>query len=208
MLLNESYKNRLKKLAGLLTEASADAFVASDSRVPFNPDLMRQAIEQGREIGILYKGDEMKAPSGKYRLIYPVAMGTSKAGNKVIRAIHKEGQSESVANRTGIRSSEAQNVWRLFKADNIKGMWFTGNFFRGPLNQYNPNDRGMVTVDVSADLRKIEKYQNDLLLKQKEEGEKLSRLKSFKEKGERPLEQPIENPETRIGNEPENEPEN
>jgi hypothetical protein len=200
MILTESYKNRIKQLAGLITEANSDAFVASDSRVPFDLDLMRQAIEQGREVGILYKGEDMSAPSGKYRLIYPVAMGISKAGNRIIRAIHKTGQSESLAKSTGIRSAEAKNVWRLFKADNIKGMWFTGNFFRGPLNKYNPNDQGMVTVEVSTDLAEIKRFQDELFRKRKEEGRK-SKLTNFVEKGERDLEQPYQNPQTRIGGE-------
>lgn len=198
MLLSESYKNRLKELAGLIVEADNDPFVGSSSRESFNIDLMTQAILQGREVGILYKGDDMKAPSGKYRIIYPVAMGISMAGNRVVRAIHKTGQSESAAKGTGVRSAEAKNVWRLFKVDNIKGMWFTGNFFRGPLNKYNPNDRGMSTVEVSTDLSAIKKFQDEFFKKQKEEGRK-NKLTNFVEKGQRDLEQPYKNPETRIG---------
>lgn len=203
MLLSESYKNRIKKLAGIIVEEvdNNTAFALSDSRTSFNIDLMTQAIIEGREVGILYKGDEMKAPSGKYRLIYPVAMGISKAGNRVIRAIHKVGQSESKAKETGVRSAEAKNVWRLFKEDNIKGMWLTGNFFQGPLNGYSPNDKGMLTVEVSTDLSKVKKFQEDLFRKQKEEGERQSQLKRFRDSNERPLEQPIQNPETRIGTE-------
>lgn len=200
MLISESYKNRLKELAGIISEEVDvnSAFALSDSRVSFNLDLMSQAIEEGREVGILYKGDEMKAPSGKYRLIYPVAMGISKAGNRVIRAIHKHGQSESKAQETGIRSAEAKSVWRLFKENNIKGMWLTGNLFQGPLNGYNPNDKGMLTVEVSTDLNKIKNFQEELFKKQKEDGEEQDKLKRFKESGERPLEQPIQNPETRM----------
>lgn len=207
MILSESYKNRLKKLAGIIVEEvdANTAYALSDSRVAFNLDLMSKAIEEGREVGILYKGDEMKAPSGKYRLIYPVVMGVSKAGNRVIRAIHKHGQSESKAQETGIRSAEAKNVWRLFKENNIKGMWLTGNFFQGPLNGYNPNDKGMLTVEVSTDLNKIKKFQEELFKKQKEAGEEQAKLKRFKERGERPLEQPIQNPETRIGSHTEEE---
>jgi hypothetical protein len=203
MLLTESYKKRIQELAGIISEDNSTAFAASDTRIPFDLDLMTQAINQGREVGLLYKGDEMSAPSGKYRLIYPVAMGISKAGNRVVRAIHKVGQSESVAKRTGVRSAEAKNVWRLFKVDNIKGMWFTGNFFRGPLNGYNPNDKGMTTVEVATNLSKVVQFQDELFRKQKEEGEKQAQLKRFKERGERPLEQPIQNPETRISSEPE-----
>ena len=157
---------------------------------------MTQAITQGREVGILYKGDEMKAPSGKYRLIYPVAMGISRAGNRVIRAVHTIGQSESEAKSTNIRSAEAKNVWRLFKADNIRGMWFTGNFFNFNPDKYNPNDKGMNTVEVNFDLSKAKKYQDELIQKQKEEGDFKSKVRRFRESGARDLEQPYDNPET------------
>jgi hypothetical protein len=201
MLLSESFKNRLKKLAGILTEEvdNETAFALSNNRVPFSIDLMTQAIQEGREVGILYKGDSMIAGSGKYRIIYPVAMGTSKKGNKVVRAIHKQGQSEKQAKATGVRSAEVKNVWRLFKTKNIKGMWFTGNFFQGPLNGYNSNDKGMTTVEVYTDLNKIKTFQEDLLKRQQEAGEQKNIVKLFKDKNERPLEQPIENPETRVG---------
>ena len=201
MLLSESFKNRLKKLAGILTEEvdNETAFALSNNRVPFSIDLMTQAIQEGREVGILYKGDSMIAGSGKYRIIYPVAMGTSKKGNKVVRAIHKQGQSEKQAKSTGVRSAEVKNVWRLFKTKNIKGMWFTGNFFQGPFNGYNSNDKGMTTVEVYTDLNKIKTFQEDLLKRQQEAGEQKNIVKLFKDKNERPLEQPIENPETRVG---------
>tara|TARA_Y100000389_G_scaffold203252_1_gene251068 strand:- start:595 stop:1191 length:597 start_codon:yes stop_codon:yes gene_type:complete len=198
MILSESYIKRIQKLAGIVIKENLDNFTASNTRVPFNIDLMTQAILQGREVGILYKGDDMIAPSGKYRLIYPVAMGMSKAGNRVIRAIHKVGQSESESKSTNVRSAEAKNVWRLFKASNIRGMWFTGGFFDFNPNNYNPNDRGMSTVEVSFSLSKAQGYQKEFLEKQKEAGELKSKVRRFRESGARDLEQPYKNPETRI----------
>ena len=198
MTLSESYIKRVQKLAGIVVKENVDYFPASNTRVPFSIDLMTQAILQGREVGILYKGDDMKAPSGKYRLIYPVAMGMSKAGNRVIRAVHKVGQSESEAKGTSNRSAEAKNVWRLFKSNNIRGMWFTVNFFDFNPDKYNPNDRGMSTVEVSFKLPKAQLYQKEFLEKQKEAGELRSKVRRFKEAGARDLEQPYENPETRI----------
>jgi hypothetical protein len=205
MLLSESYKKRLKELAGLINEADNDPFSGSSEREVFNMDLMTQAILQGREVGILYKGDKMKAPSGKYRIIYPVAMGLSHAGNRVIRAIHKLGQSESKALETGIRSAEAKNEWRLFKADNIKGMWFTGNFFDFVPSDYNANDKGMSSVEVNFNSTKAKKYQQEFINNQKEE-ERKAKVTRFVEKNERDLEQPYKNPETRIGDNEENVP--
>lgn len=197
-MLSESYIKRSQELAGILVKESAEDFSASNTRVPFNTDLMTQAILQGREVGILYKGDDMIAPSGKYRVIYPVAMGVSKAGNRVIRAIHKVGQSESEAGRTSIRSAEAKNVWRLFKASNIRGMWFTGDFFDFNPKGYNPSDRGMSTVEVSFSLNKAQNYQKEFLEKQKESNELKSKVRRFREAGARDLEQPYKDPETRI----------
>tara|TARA_R110002153_G_scaffold160692_3_gene313015 strand:- start:505 stop:1098 length:594 start_codon:yes stop_codon:yes gene_type:complete len=197
-MLSESYIKRNKELAGILVQESAEDFSASNTRVPFSTDLMTQAILQGREVGILYKGDDMIAQSGKYRVIYPVAMGMSKAGNRVIRAVHKVGQSESEAGKTSVRSVEAKNVWRLFKASNIRGMWFTGDFFNFNPKSYNPNDRGMSTVEVSFSLTKAQKFQQEFVTKQEEANELRSKVRRFKEAGARDLEQPYKDPETRI----------
>jgi len=210
MILSEKYIHRLKKLAGILNEdtesikinepgdTSVD-FSKSDERVSFNEEMMIQAIKEGREVGILYRGDIMKARGGKYRLIYPVALGNSTAGNQVVRAIHKIGQSESEGNKIGKRSAEAKNAWRLLKTKNILGMWFTGSFFRAPISGYNPNDKGMTNVKISANFNSIIKFQDELIEKQRKEQEKESKITNFVNRGERGLEQPIENPETRIG---------
>ena len=171
MLLSESYKNRLKELAGIsiISEAADDderttAFAMSNQRIPYNKDLMIQAINEGREIGILFqsKNEKYKMPVSKYRTIYPVALGTSKAGNEVLRAVHKIGQSESAAIKSGKRSQEVKDEWRLFKISNIKSMWFTGAFFSIPPKNYNAADKGMVNVEVAADFNEIAKFQNEL----------------------------------------------
>lgn len=211
MLISENYKKRLKELSGIISEDANDDFAASDSRIPFSLDLMTQAISQGREVGILYKGDKMSAPSGKYRLIYPVAMGMSTAGNRVIRAIHKTGQSESAAKHTGVRSAEIKNVWRLFKVDNIKGMWFTGGFFNYLPNEFNPNDKGMATVEVAANLLKIKKFQADFIAQKRQDNQEIPKIKRFKDREplktqDRPIQKPIQDPETRLGQTPIDDP--
>ena len=127
MILSEAYKARLKLLAGIEVIAEANdneramAYSASDNRVPFNKDLITQAIKEGHEVGVLFQSDndKYKMPVPKYRIIYPVAMGVSKKGNLVIRAFHKMGQSEKEALRTGKRSAEIENAWRLiYEIDN------------------------------------------------------------------------------------------
>ena len=166
MFLSEQYKQRIKYLAGIISEEAFssrknDPFALSNTREPFNKDMIIKAIEEGREMGILYKSDLMPVP--KYRIVYPVAIGMSKKGNLIIRAFHKHGQSESEARRTGVRSAEVQNAWRLLKATNIKGVWLTGNLFRGPLEAYNPNDKSMVSVEIAANFNDIINYQNAIL---------------------------------------------
>ena len=113
--------------------------------------MMKQAIEQGREIGLLFKSDNDKyeMPVSKYRVVRPVAMGTSDKGNTVVRGLHVIGQSERKARETGVRSAEAEGEWRLFKAENIKGMWFTDNFFTQSPPGYNPNDKQMRSIEVA-----------------------------------------------------------
>ena len=193
MLLSESYKKRLKELAGIsvineVTDAErTSAFALSNQRIPYNKDLMIQAIKEGREMGVLFQSnnDKYKMPTSKYRIIYPVAMGLSKKGNPVIRAYHKMGQSESEAIKTGRRSAEAEGVWRLLKATNIKSMWFTGNFFKASPDGYNARDKGMTQIEIAADFAKINKFQNDLInsIKNKEErdNQRKNIVKLFKE---------------------------
>jgi hypothetical protein len=210
MILSEKYKARLKKLAGILSEETIQInkpgdttvdFSKSDERVRYNDEMMIQAIQEGREVGILYRGDKMRTRSGKYRLVYPVALGTTTAGNNAVRVIHKIGQSESEAEKTGNRSAEAKNVWRLLKTKNILGMWFTGNYFQAPLSGYNPNDKGLINIVSSANFDEIKRFQEELIKQQEKEGERTSKITRFKERGERDLEQPIQNPQTRISGE-------
>jgi hypothetical protein len=210
LILSEKYKARLKKLAGILSEETIQInkpgdttidFSKSDERVSYNEEMMIQAIQEGREVGMLYRGDKMKAKSGKYRLVYPVTLGTTTAGNKAVRVIHKVGQSESEAEKTNNRSAEAKNVWRLLKTKNILGMWFTGNYFQAPLSGYNPNDKGLINIVSSANFDNIKRFQEELISQQEMEGERTSRITRFKERGERDMEQPIQNPQTRISGE-------
>ena len=190
MILSESYKNRIKSLAGILNEISnlerAESFSKSDQRVPYNKDMMIQAIQEGREVGILFQtnNDKMKSPTSKYRIIYPVAIVVSKKGNAVIRAFHKMGQSEKEARLTGKRSAEVENTWRLMKVSNIKGMWFTGRYFRGPLESYDNHDKGMMSIEISADFSKIRKFQDQMIKKtdsqRAEDGKKKNIVNLFK----------------------------
>jgi hypothetical protein len=171
MLLSESYKNRLKELAGLISLDEAmsiadktSAMNKSSERFGFNVESMKQAIEQGREIGLNFQSnnDKYKMPTTKSRIIWPVAMGMDKNGKLVVRGYHLDGQSEKVARETGSRSAEAQDVWRLFKVSNIKSMWFTDNFFNQTLPGYKERDSAMTTMMASYNPAKAKAYQDSI----------------------------------------------
>jgi hypothetical protein len=171
MLLSETYKKRLKELAGLSSldegmdpTSKSDALNKSSERFSFNADSMKQAIEQGREIGLNFQSNNKnyKMPTTKSRIIWPVAMGTDENGNLVVRGYHLAGQSEKVARQTGVRSAEAEDVWRLFKVSNIKAMWLTDNFFSQPLPGYKEKDSAMVTMVASYSPAKARAYQDSI----------------------------------------------
>jgi len=126
--------------------------------VKFDRKKMIEAIEYGLVILISYRGEEDKWRGGRERTIQPMVMGKNKnTGNLLIRGFHLEGW--SVANH-----AETKKVWRLFKADNIITMTFTGNFFRMAPKNYVMNDRVMSeTTFARADFNVIRRNQNKLL---------------------------------------------
>lgn len=209
MLISESYKIKLQRLAGLLNEVTDQdrnaAFAKSNERVPFSKDIIVTAIKEGHELGILFKADNDKYAGkvAKYRIIYPVAMGISKKGNLVIRAFHKMGQSEIEAIRTGKRSAEVENTWRLFNAKNIKSVWSTGNFFRGPLEGYNQGgDNSMINIEIKADFPSIIKYQDDFIKKMKSKQDQDKKRKNIVQLFKQGEQQTNNQPKQNIQNNP------
>jgi hypothetical protein len=134
----------------------------SNERKPFAVDVIKQAIEGGLEIGLLFKSDneDYTMPTSKYRIIQPVALGYSKKNNMVIRGFHIIGQSEKKARETGVRSAEVENEWRMFNVKNIKGVWLTGRTFNKAPNNYNPSDKSMNGVIIAFDPNKAKILQN------------------------------------------------
>jgi len=185
--LTESYIRKIVReiiKESLILEISADeknlAYEKSNQRVPFNADLMKQAIMQGREIGLNFKSDNEKytMPTTKTRIIHPVAYGINKSGKKVVRGLHITGQSEKVALSHTPRKGSAEanvdspetggmNAWRMFKTENIKSMWFTDRFFSDDIPGYNPNDKGMSSIYVSYNPKVAKKYQDEIIVARK-----------------------------------------
>lgn len=179
MLLSETYKRRLLELAGMtpndvviVVEASEvqDPYAASHSRVKFDMNLMKQAIEGGIEVGLIFQSDndKYKMPIWKTRIIWPFAMGYDRKGQLVIRAVHVEGQSEKKALETDPRkgSAQATNEWRLFKVVNIKSMFYTGGYFQGPPSgikgAYKPDDSAMTNIIINFDPKTALEYQKNI----------------------------------------------
>lgn len=124
MKLNEALK-------GLICEiASIDGVVDS--------------IKKRQRVIIYYDGDE---PGGRgIREVEPVCLGTSKAGNKILRAWDEEG-----ASHTAYKGEQPLPGWRIFRLDKILSIKPTGEIYNTPRPGYNFNgDKSMVSVIINA----------------------------------------------------------
>ena len=98
------------------------------------------SIKNRKRCIIYYDGDE---PGGRgLREIEPVCLGTSKAGNKVLRAWDNEG-----ASHTSYLGEKPLPGWRLFRVDKILSIKPTGETFNEVRPNFNPNgDKTMSSV--------------------------------------------------------------
>ena len=84
MILSEGYKNRLLELAGLKSlatsileeaaEAIEDLYQNSDKRVKFDQNLMKQAIEGGMEIGMIFQSNISQYEPGRREPPLPILL--------------------------------------------------------------------------------------------------------------------------------------
>jgi predicted DNA-binding transcriptional regulator YafY len=97
-------------------------------------------IKNKKKCIIYYDGDE---PGGRgLREIEPVCLGTSKAGNKVLRAWDMEG-----ASHRGYLGKKPLPGWRMFRLDKILSMKPTGENFTEMKPNFNPNgDKSMTSI--------------------------------------------------------------
>ena len=91
--------------------------------IKYSDAVMIKAIKYGMMFLINYKGEEDKHFSGHERVIYPMVLGRSTQGKVLLRGWHLNGW--SVSNKRHI-----DKIWRLFRADRILSMTFTGSFYR------------------------------------------------------------------------------
>lgn len=125
--------------------------------IKYSEKILIKAIQYGMIFLISYKGAEDRLPSGHERVIYPMVIGRSSKGKILIRGWHLNGW--SVSNNRHI-----QKIWRMFRADRILSMTFTGSFYRLPPSGYNMNDKGMRGgIIARADFNVIRKNQQNLV---------------------------------------------
>lgn len=131
----------------------------SNTKKQFNDDLITLAIEYGMILEIEYTGEDDSAIKHT-RTIYPMVFGKSKKNNKLLRAWHFKGWSIS-------NGGKIEKEWRLFRADRIISITFTGAFYRLAPEGYNEtSDKAMSVIYKQADLNEIRNNQTKLISSQ------------------------------------------
>ncbi len=105
---------------------------------------VQDSIRKKIVVTIFYDGDE---PGGKgYRKVEPVCLGTSNAGNMVLRAWDIDG-----ASHTNTIGEKPLPGWRMFRLDKIFTYQPTTDNFSDIRPGYNPNgDKSMTNVILNA----------------------------------------------------------
>ena len=125
--------------------------------IKYDEKILIKAIQYGMIFLINYKGEKDKLFSGHERVIYPMVLGRSSQGKTLLRGWHLNGWSVS-------KNRHINKIWRLFRADRILSMTFTGSFYRLPPSGYNMNDKGMRGgIIVNADFSQIRINQQNLV---------------------------------------------
>jgi hypothetical protein len=125
--------------------------------VKYDEKIFIKAIQYGMIFLINYKGEKDKHFAGHERVIYPMVIGRSSQGKVLIRGWHLNGWSVS-------KNRKIEKIWRLFRADRILSMTFTGSFYRLAPAGYNMNDKGMRGgIIARADFNQIRKNQQNLV---------------------------------------------
>ena len=120
-------------------------------------DLLIKGIKYGLIFLINYKGAKDKSLSGHERVIYPMVLGKSSKGKKLLRGFHLSGWSVS-------KNTTIDKEWRMFRTDRVLSMTFTGSFFRLAPDGYQPDDKGMLGgIIARADFDEIRRNQDKLL---------------------------------------------
>lgn len=165
--------------------------------IKYNEEIAKKAIKYGMVFLINYKGEKDSHFAGHERVIYFMVLGRSSKGKPLIRGWHLNGWSVS-------KNRHINKIWRMFRADRILSMTFTGSFYRLPPSGYNSYDKGMRGgIIAKADFNEIRKNQQKLIDKNKiisreeisigDERSKFSSLKLKNTNSQIDLSRPLEN---------------
>lgn len=133
----------------------------TNTPLKYSDDLITKAIEWGMILQITYKGEEDTLQTGHERTIYPMVLGQSSKNKPLLRGYHLNGWSVS-------NGGNVEKEWRLFRADRILNIIFTGAFFRLAPDGYNEkNDKAMKKISAQADFNSIRNKQQILLQQDK-----------------------------------------
>jgi len=163
LVLKESY-NDLKEDREFIPRFSLKNIkdfqdVPINEPVKYDEKLFIKAIQYGMIFLINYKGEKDKHFAGHERVIYPMVLGRSSKGKTLVRGWHLNGWSVS-------KNRHINKIWRLFRADRILSMTFTGSFYRLAPAGYNMNDKGMRGgIIAKADFNAIRRNQQNLVQK-------------------------------------------
>ncbi len=140
-----------------IKDAKEIANIPINEPVKYTDDILIKAIKYGMIFLLNYKGEKDKHFAGHERVIYPMVLGRSTQGKVLIRGWHLNGWSVS-------QKRHINKIWRLFRADRILSITFTGSFYRLPPSGYNMNDKGMRGgIIARADFNEIRKNQQNLV---------------------------------------------
>ena len=160
-VLRESY-NDLKEDKEFIPRFSLKNFkgfekIPINEPIKYDEKIAIKAIEYGLIFLVNYKGEKDRNFAGHERVIQFMVIGRSSKGKTLIRGWHLNGW--SVSNNRHIKK-----IWRLFRADRILSMTFTGSFYRLPPAGYNMNDKGMRGgIIARADFNQIRRNQQKLV---------------------------------------------
>lgn len=130
----------------------------TNTPVKFDQALILKAIQWGMIVELDYKGDDDTVQQGHERTILPLVLGKNKNGQLLVRGYHLSGWSVS-------NGGNVEKEWRLFRADRILNMTFTGAFYRLAPDGYNATgDKSMTSILGQADFNQIRASQQKLLL--------------------------------------------
>jgi hypothetical protein len=160
-VVRESY-NDLKEDREFLPKFSLKGIkdfenVPINEPIKYSDEIAIKAIKYGMIFLISYKGEKDNHFAGHERAVQFMVIGRSSKGKILIRGWHLNGWSVS-------QNRKIEKIWRLFRADRVLSMTFTGSFYRLPPIGYNMNDKGMRGgIIAKSDFNVIRKNQQNLV---------------------------------------------